>query len=152
MMHWDRVLLRLSTRMAPGASSLRAVVSCFDRLLVQVLVGCLLTSCLVVILGWSRGSDSIPFWIFFGALDLVIIVALLLGRREIVEVYSQGLAGWRATAQKRPLTPNLVNTMLTATLTGAILPILFWIMWRPSLLKEVLVLTRDEVVSTCTYN
>lgn len=135
--------------------SLNALVSCLNKFLVQVLVGCLLTSCLVLILGWPRTSDAVFFWVFFGALDLVMITVILLRmreisgmyKREIVGMYSYGTTGWKRTTQSRSLTPNLLNTVLTAALTGAILPILFWTTWRPSLLREVLVLTRDQVVS-----
>lgn len=123
-------------------------MSWLKTFLVQVLVGCLVASCLVVILPWSIFPDMILLWILFAALDVVIIMTLWFAWGDIKEMYRRLFRGWKNTAQKRPLTPNLVNTILTVSLTIVILPVLFWALWRPSLLKEVLVLTKDQVVSS----
>lgn len=127
---------------------LLSLMSWLKKFLVQVLVGCLVASCLVVILLWSKFPDIILFWILFAALDVVTIATLWFACGDIKEMYMRLFRGWKSTAQKRPLTPNLVNTILTVALTTFILPVLFWALWRPSLLKEVLVLTKDQVVSS----
>lgn len=95
-----RFLFRIPISTSCRVSLLNELVSWLNKFLVQVLVGCLLACCLVVILAWSRISDTVFFWVFFGTLDLVIItgMGLLLAREEIAEMYSHGTTGWKRTA------------------------------------------------------